>query len=179
MLIGPAWPREVTRLVVAGDPADSTAASMLQIRIRDIPAPCPADLRPATPARHPCGQQPRMCTTSATLRSLDADCGNSGPGNRSLHPDCSDGGGDKGGHEGRVEWWSGPRAGRLRAPALRPTGASASGGPRCGPDRTGSGRRPGARAAVHPARRDNRMSAPVEPVRPTHRGVHRRWPSSP
>jgi hypothetical protein len=26
---------------MAGDPADSTATSMLQIRIRDTPAPCP------------------------------------------------------------------------------------------------------------------------------------------
>jgi small subunit ribosomal protein S2 len=54
-------------------------------------------------------------------------------------------------------------AGRLRAPALRPHRASAFGGPHCDlGDRTGSGRWPGARAAVYPARRDNRMSAPAE-----------------
>jgi hypothetical protein len=49
-----------------------------------------------------------------------------------------------------VHWASDSHAGRLRAPALRPTGASASGGLRRGLDRAESGRWPGARAAVQP-----------------------------
>jgi hypothetical protein len=42
-----------------------------------------------------------------------------------------------------------------------------------GPD---VGLAPGRRS--NPVRRDNRMSAPAETGAPTHRGVHRLWPSS-
>jgi hypothetical protein len=50
--------------VMAGDPADSTATSMLQTRIRDTPAPCP---RPPLPTKHylpPLWTTAPMCTTA-------------------------------------------------------------------------------------------------------------------
>src|SRR5947208_3911545 len=110
---------------MAGDPADSTATSMLQTRIRDTPAPCP---RPPLPPKHylpPLWTTAPMCTTAPHTAVWMQTAVIPGP-KTAVCIQTAPAVGVTGRFRERVDYGGGPRAGRLRAPALCPSGASVS-----------------------------------------------------